>query len=154
MNSSTGRKIKQLGMFLFFLGLITGFVMTNFKNPRMGLAAHLEGVMNGTFLLAAGLVWKDLNISETLKKITFCTLVYGTFVNWFITMLSAWLGTSRMTPITGLGFTGSALHETFVSAGFITVGLTMIFSLVVMIYGLRGHDILINSQRPEVKLNM
>ena len=42
------------GMFLFLLGLLTGFVETKFANVRMGLAAHLEGVMNGIFLLALG----------------------------------------------------------------------------------------------------
>jgi hydroxylaminobenzene mutase len=36
-------------MFLFLLGLLTGFVEHRFTNMRMGLAAHLEGVMNGTF---------------------------------------------------------------------------------------------------------
>jgi len=36
-------------MFLFLLGLLTGFVETKFLNPRMVLAAHLEGVMNGHF---------------------------------------------------------------------------------------------------------
>jgi len=28
------------GMFLFLLGLVTGFVEQKFNNPRMGLAAH------------------------------------------------------------------------------------------------------------------
>jgi hydroxylaminobenzene mutase len=143
MDQITGRRIKQLGMLLFFFGLITGLVMTNFKNVRMGLAAHLEGVMNGIFLLAAGLIWKELNISESLKKITGCTLIYGTFVNWIITLLAAVLGTSKMTPVTGQGFTGSAIQENIVDTGFITVGLAMIFSLAVLIYGLRGKEVII-----------
>jgi hydroxylaminobenzene mutase len=43
------------GMFLFLLGLITGLVEQRFTNIRMGLSAHLEGVMNGmlTTLLGA-----------------------------------------------------------------------------------------------------
>jgi hydroxylaminobenzene mutase len=43
-------------MLLFLLGLLTGFAVQRFTNPRMGLAAHLEGVMNGTFLLALGVL--------------------------------------------------------------------------------------------------
>ena len=35
------------GMLLFLLGLLTGFAEPHFGNVRMGLAAHLEGVMNG-----------------------------------------------------------------------------------------------------------
>ena len=48
------RRLMWHGMFLFLLGLITGFAEQHFANIRMGLAAHLEGVMNGTFLLALG----------------------------------------------------------------------------------------------------
>jgi hydroxylaminobenzene mutase len=131
------RKLKMLGMLLFLLGLITGFLLTDLKNPRMGLAAHLEGVMNGIFLVVAGLIWTDLNISKALKKITFGTVIYGTYVNWFVTLLAAQFGTSKMTPITGNGFIGTPLHEQIVTAGFISVGLTMVFSLLIIIYGLR-----------------
>ena len=47
------RRIIWHGMFLFLLGLFTGLVEQKFANIRMGLAAHLEGVMNGTFLVAS-----------------------------------------------------------------------------------------------------
>ncbi len=39
------RRLLWHGMFLFLLGLFTGFVETKFSNPRMGLAAHLEGAL-------------------------------------------------------------------------------------------------------------
>jgi hypothetical protein len=47
------RRLIWHGMFLFLLGLI-GFAEGQVINPRMGLAAHLEGLMNGTFLIALG----------------------------------------------------------------------------------------------------
>jgi len=56
-------------MFLFLLGLLTGFVEQKFANPRMGLAAHLEGVMNGTFLVALGAVWTEVNLSSRPKAV-------------------------------------------------------------------------------------
>ena len=46
------RRLLWHGMFLFLIGLFTGLVEDRFSNLRMGLAAHLEGVMNGTFLVA------------------------------------------------------------------------------------------------------
>lgn len=48
------RRLMWHGMLLFPLGLLTGFAETSFANVRMGLASHLEGVMNGIFLLALG----------------------------------------------------------------------------------------------------
>jgi hydroxylaminobenzene mutase len=138
MDQQTSRQLKMLGMVLFLLGLITGLAVMNTKNPRMGLAAHLEGVMNGTFLVVAGFVWNELKISIGLKKILFCTLLYGTFVNWLSTLLAAIFGTSKTTPLAGAGYVGTALQENIVTAGLISIALAMVFSLAVIIYGLRG----------------
>jgi hydroxylaminobenzene mutase len=128
----------MLGMLLFLFGLITGFIIMSLKNPRMGLSAHLEGLMNGTFLIVAGFIWNELKISETLKRIVYGTLVFGTFANWIFTLMAAFFGTSQTTPIAGAGFMGSSLEENLVTAGLASVGLTMVFSAGVMAYGLRG----------------
>src|SRR6266851_4961120 len=53
MDDSKRRLIRH-GFFLFLLGLLSGFLEQKFVNPRMGLAAHLEGVMLGTFVIALG----------------------------------------------------------------------------------------------------
>jgi hydroxylaminobenzene mutase len=126
------------GMLLFLFGLFTGFITMSLKNPRMGLAAHLEGVMNGSFLVIAGIIWNELRLAGKLKKIVFWALMYGTFFNWIITLVAAFLGTSKMTPITGRGFGGTMIQENIVTAGFISVGLAMVFSVALITYGLRG----------------
>lgn len=41
-------------IFLFLLGLVTGLMEQHFINLRMGVSAHLEGVLNGIFLIALG----------------------------------------------------------------------------------------------------
>jgi len=133
------RSLKMSGMLLFFFGLLTGFITMSLKNPRMGLAAHLEGVMNGSFLVIAGIIWNELRLAETLKKIVFGALMYGTFVNWMVTLVAAFLGTSKMTPITGVGFGGTMLQENLVNSGFISVGIAMVFSVALVTYGLRGR---------------
>ena len=61
------RQLLWHGMFLFLLGLLTGLVEQQFTNTRMGLAAHLEGVMNGTFLVALGAIWTDVRLSDRLS---------------------------------------------------------------------------------------
>jgi hydroxylaminobenzene mutase len=63
------RRLIRHGMFLFLLGLLTGFAEQNFNDSRMGLAAHLEGVMNGTFLLPLGAVWAEVRLSLRLKAV-------------------------------------------------------------------------------------
>src|ERR1035438_1103795 len=85
----TDRRLMFHGMCLFVLGLITGFAEQHFANVRMGLAAHLEGVMNGIFLLALGAAWNEVKLPIGAMKIAFCAVLYGTYVNWFFTLLAA-----------------------------------------------------------------
>ena len=135
---NTSRRLKMLGMFLFLLGLLTGFAIMSLGNPRMGLSAHMEGVMNGTFRGVVGFIWNELKISDSLRKALLALLLYGTFANWAFTLLAAILGTSKMTPLAGAGHAGTAFQENLVTVGLVSVGLTMVFSLVVIVYGLRG----------------
>ena len=52
-----GHRLLWHGLFLFLLGLLSGFAVPAVTNPRMGVSAHLEGVMNGVFLSVLGLAW-------------------------------------------------------------------------------------------------
>jgi hydroxylaminobenzene mutase len=124
-------------MFLFLLGLLTGFIEGSLKNPRMGLAAHLEGVMNGTFLVAVGAVWEEVRLSPALTIAAYWTVLYGTYANWAITTLAAILGTAAMSPITGAGHSANQLQEAVVTLGFITVGVAIIAAVILMLLGLR-----------------
>src|SRR6185312_11191278 len=88
------RRLMWHGMFLFLLGLLTGFLEQKFVNPRMGLAAHLEGVMNGIFLLALGAAWTEVRLSPRLKLAAYWTALYGAYVNWAAVILAAIFNTA------------------------------------------------------------
>jgi hypothetical protein len=64
---TTDRQLMWLGMLLFLLGLLTGLAEQHFTNVRMGLAAHLEGVMNGIFLVALGAIWTEGHLEKFLS---------------------------------------------------------------------------------------
>ena len=131
------RRLLWHGMFLFLLGLLTGFVEQKFNNPRMGLAAHLEGVMNGTFLVALGAIWPHVRLSRAAMRIAFWSVLYGTYVNWLMTMLAAIFGTAALSPITGAGHSGEAWQESLVMIGFMSVGIAIVASSVMVLWGLR-----------------
>ena len=131
------RSLLWHGMFLFLLGLLTGLVEQQFSNPRMGLAAHLEGVMNGIFLVALGAVWMEVRLSPRLKAGAYWSTLYGTYVNWAITTLAAGFGAASLSPITGAGHNALPWQETVVTFGFITVGIAMIAASVLILWGLR-----------------
>ncbi len=135
MNQSLNRKVIAAGTILFLLGLITGFVIPLFENSRMGLAGHLEGVMNGIFLIALGAVWGHLTLSNRLQLISFWLLLYGAYANWVFVLAAAIFGTSEMTPIAGAGYTGLPWQETVVSLGLMSVGITMVVGCAILAIG-------------------
>lgn len=136
------RRLVWHGMFLFLLGLVTGFVEQNFANSRMGLAAHLEGVMNGTFLVALGAVWTTVRLSPRLKRAAYWSAVYGTYANWAVTLLAAIFGTAAMSPITAAGRNGQPWQEVVVTVGFITVGISIVVAAILVLSGLRRTTML------------
>lgn len=139
MNDSISRKIVAAGAILFLLGLITGFIIPLLENSRMGLASHLEGVMNGTFLIAVGAVWTRLVLSTGFERTAFWLLLYGTYANWLLVLLAAFFGTSEMTPIAGAGYSGLPWQETLVTAGLSSVGIAMLIACIILVIGFVRH---------------
>jgi hydroxylaminobenzene mutase len=126
-------------MFLFLLGLLTGFVEPRFANVRMGLAAHLEGVMNGVFLLALGAAWNQVELARKVKATVFWGVLYGTYMNWVMTLFAAAFGTGALSPITAPGRHGLPWQESLVMAGFMSVGIAIVLTSVLVLWGLRGR---------------
>jgi len=138
MNSQTGRRLMWHGVFLFLLGLLLGLIEQKFSNPRMGLAAHLEGLMNGTFVLAVGAVWSEVRLSANSTRLTFWTLLYGSYANVLVTAFAAAFGTAAMTPLAGAGYRAHDWQEAAVTVGFVSVGISMLAASFLLLWGLRG----------------
>ena len=114
-----------LGLILFLLGLTIGLFVQNMANPRMALSAHLEGLMNGMFLMILGLIWKRLMLSKTLLNVTFGLVIYGTFVNLAAVTIAAITGGGKMMPIAG-GKEGTGIAETLISFFLVSLSLSML----------------------------
>jgi len=152
---ASNRQLMWHGMLLFLLGLVTGFLEQRFANMRMGLAAHLEGVMNGTFLIALGAIWNEVRLSRVGKVAASGTLLYGTYGNWLTTMLAAIFGTAANTPIAAAGHSGRPWEERFIAAGFLSVAIAMVASAVLVLWGLWEREAReINRYRAEIKSTM
>ena len=132
------RRLFWHGILLFLLGLVTGLVEQRFRNPRMGLAAHLEGLMNGTFLLALGAAWSEVRLSPRAAAVAYASALYGAYANWVTTALAAVLGTAAMTPLTSGDFRGEQWQEILVTLGFVSVGVAMLLSSFLLLRGFRG----------------
>lgn len=132
------RRLLWHGMALFLIGLLTGLAQQHFANLRMALAAHLEGVMNGTFLLAVGAIWSEVRLSSRASVVAYWTLLAGTYGNWAVTTLAAVLGTAALSPITSAGHSAAPWQEALVTAGFVMIGVAIISASVLLLWGLRN----------------
>lgn len=139
INSERGNKLIKFGVVLFLLGLITGLFIPIMQNPRMGLSSHLEGTLNGMLLIIFGLIWPKINLTVKVERAGYFLALYGTFTNWFTTLLAAsWGAGSEMMPIAGADMHGAVWQEIIIKFGLISLALSMLLVSVIILWGLRS----------------
>lgn len=134
-NESMACRLIAFGAVLFLLGLVSGLLTGLAANPRMALSAHMQGITNGTFLIAIGAVWGRIQLPNALQNLTFWALLVGTGFNWLTVQLAALWGTGRLTPIAGAGFQGKAWQEMVVSTGLLVVTVAMLLAGLLLVAG-------------------
>jgi hydroxylaminobenzene mutase len=139
MDPSTSRRLMFHGVLLFLLGLVTGLVVPLLANPRMGVTAHLEGLMNGTFLVALGLVWPHLRLSPRAATAAFWLVLYAAYANWASTSLAALWGTGALTPLAAAGRSGQPWQEAIVTFGLLSLTVAILPAVAIVLAGLRGR---------------
>jgi hydroxylaminobenzene mutase len=133
-----GLRLLQYGVLLFLLGLLVGLAGPLLANPRMGLASHLEGVTNGLFLIALGVIWPRLVWSPRMEVVTYGLALYGTFANLVATGIAAvWGAGAPMMPIAGQGLVGSPVQEAVIRVLLVSLALADIAVCLLVLIGLR-----------------
>jgi hydroxylaminobenzene mutase len=124
------------GLALFLLGLFTGFAVPGMKNPRMGLASHVEAHMNGMFLVLLGLLWPFVQLSATWETVAVALLVYGAYANWFATLIAAvWGAGGRMMQIAASEHIGSAAKEGIIKFLLISLSIADVIGVGLVLFG-------------------
>ena len=134
-----GQRVLRVGMLLFLLALLVGLAVPRFAVPRLALSTHLLGLMQGTFLLAAGSLWPKLRITRPVSRGGSYLAIYGCIAAWTANLLGAvWGAGNSMVPIAAGQARGSAVQERIIAAGLITAAVSLIAMTVIMLWGLRG----------------
>ena len=129
------RLLLTAGALLFLLGLVTGLFSPTMANPRMGLSAHLEGLMNGIALIALGCAWKHLALGPAWRRTAIGLLLYGSFVNWLSVLLAALWNAGRLTPIAAPDPTATGWQETVVAFGLLSLSAAIIAAFAILVAG-------------------
>ena len=126
-----------LGLVLFLLGLFTGLPLPGLKNPRMALSSHLEGVLNGMFLVLLGLLWPHIHLPHAWAVAAVALIVYAAYANWFATLLAAAWGAGRkLAPIATGDHAASAAKEQIVSFLLVSLAPCIVVGVGIVIAGL------------------
>jgi hydroxylaminobenzene mutase len=112
------------------------------ENPRMGLASHLEGVLNGVFLLLLGVLWPRLRLSARQLASAFWLVIYASFANWSATLLAAIWGAGIAMPIAAAGHQGLPWQEAVLNLLLFSLSFAMLTVCGLVLWGLRrqGRD--------------
>lgn len=130
------RKMAQCGVTLFLIGLITGIwsaaALTGkvfLPMPRLALAAHLNGLLGGLWLLAVAFTVPMLAYSERQARRLYCLVAVPAWGNWFITLVASWFG------VNGLQYNLDMANN---AIAFLLQTVVVLPSLVGSAYWLRG----------------
>ena len=133
------RRLFWHGTLLVLIALLTGAFIQSYTNPRLGLSAHVGGVMNGTLVIVIGAVWDHLVLSPRTAAALFWSFVYSGYANWAGLFLAAVFGTSRTTPMLGAGHVGAAWQEAVVAFFLVTGAVVILLGCVLALAGLRAR---------------
>jgi hydroxylaminobenzene mutase len=134
-----GHRLLQLGSLLFLFALLVGLVVPKFAVPRLGLSAHLLGILQGLFLMIAGLLWPKLKLKSALSRVGFWLAVYGCFAAWTANVLAGvWGAGNTMLPIAAGQARGSAIQEGIIAIGLRTAAASLIAVSILILWGLRA----------------
>lgn len=137
-SSRQGHRLLQLGMLVFLIALLVGLAVSQFAVPRLGLSAHLIGIMQGLFLMVSGLLWPKLQLTRAMARAAFWLAVYGCFAAWTANVLAGvWGAGNSMLPIAAGAARGSTLQEGIIAIGLRTAAVSLISAAMLILWGLR-----------------
>jgi hydroxylaminobenzene mutase len=131
------RRVLWHGTMLVLVGLATGGLLQSFANPRLALAAHVGGLMNGTLVMVVGTAWDALTLSPGISRGLFWSLVYSGYVNWLGLVLAATFGTTLTTPLLGDGIPGARWQESLVAFCLVSGAVVTLAAFALVLFSLR-----------------
>lgn len=134
-----GHRLLQIGILLFLLALLLGLAIPKFTLPRLALSAHLLGITQGIFLVAIGLVWPRLRLTQFQSRIGHSLAIYGCGAAWTANLCGAvWGAGASMVPMAAGGVRGTAFQELVIKLLLRSAAASLIVLALMMLWGLRS----------------
>lgn len=135
-----GHFLLRAGLLLFLFALLVGLAVPHFAVPRLALSAHLLGIMQGLFLMSAGLLWPRLELTRAMSRVGAWAVTYGCYAAWAANVLAAVAGAGNsMLPMAAGAAHGSPWQEILIMVGLRSAAVSLIGATALMLWGLRAY---------------
>jgi (hydroxyamino)benzene mutase len=106
---------------------------------RLGLSVHTLSALEGIILIGLGLLWPRLALGTASSRVAFWFFVYSTLATLLPYVLAAvWGAGDSVIPLAAGGARGSRLQEAVIAGVLYTAAPTVLISLTLILWGLRG----------------
>lgn len=110
--TETRRRLAAAGAILFAVGMVTGIWsavaltgMVKVGMPRLALAAHLNGLLGGLWLVAVAWTFEFLSYDAHGLRRLAVVVTIAAWANWLVTLLASFFG------VNGLQYTGERPND-------------------------------------------
>ncbi len=115
MFTERGQGLIKWGAVLLALSALTGFAIPLVSDPVLGLATHVQGLLNAFLLLLVGLIWSRLEIGYLGAVVTYWGLIVGAYLTLAVQFAATLLRIGgTVFPIAGGSHVGTPLEEELV----------------------------------------
>ena len=133
------RRLIWHGVLLLLLGLLSGAIVQTLAVPRLGLSAHILGVVGGLASIVLGLLWPQLRLGARASSVACWLAVYSFYAGWLMPLLGGvWGAGAGMLPIAAGGARGAAWQEGVIAIGLGTAAVAIVVVCGMMLWGLRS----------------
>jgi hydroxylaminobenzene mutase len=132
------KSLVRLGFILILLAFLEGLLIPKLANPRLGLSAHLGGLMAGTILVLLGMLSSTFQLSRGARTVMSWAWVFAAYSNWAGSFLGAATGAGRLTPLASPSPSGSPAAELAMAALLGIVAVASIVGTAIAVWGLRS----------------
>ena len=143
ISARQSQRLLQIGVGLILFSAFWGFLIPYAGSQRIGLSVHTLSGFQGVFLLAQGLLWRELVLGTRALRIAFWCSIYGTFAILVAYVIAALWGVGLETIALmgelphGLA-RGTPLQEAIIKVLAYSSAPTGIASYVLILWGLRA----------------
>ncbi len=125
-----GWRLTRAGLLLLFLTALTGPLIPLLEVPKLGVVAHMHGLLNGILLLALGSPWPRLRMHMGTSVLASWGLVVACFAVVLVvaTCAAARVGGETF-PVFFAGYVGSSLVELVVKVLVTTLSVVILAAL-------------------------